>query len=81
MLLKELRSDLGKGPPHVGADALGRFIGDLDTVLEDTDREVFGGHGAEEESEVLMDLVRFLRHILDHVLHGQHPGRRQVAVL
>lgn len=81
MLLKELWSDLSKSPPHVGTDALGWFIGDLDTVLEDTDREVFGGHGAEEESEVLVDLVRLLRHVFDHVLHRQHPGRRQMAVL
>ena len=35
---------------------LWRFIGDLDGVLQHTDREGLGGHGAEVESEVLVHL-------------------------
>ena len=70
MSLKELRGQFCKSPPHVGPDALGRLVGDLDTVLKDTDWEVFGRHGAEEETVVLVDFVRFFRHVFDHVLHG-----------
>ena len=70
MSLKELWGQFCKSPPHIGPDAPGWLVGDLDTVLKDTDWEVFGWHGAEEETVVLVDFVRFFRHVFDHVLHG-----------
>lgn len=70
MFFKELRSDFGKGFFYVGTDVFGRFIGDFDIVLEDIDREVFGGYGVEEESEVFVDFVRFFRYIFDYVFYG-----------
>lgn len=70
MFFKELGSDFGKGFFYVGTDVFGWFIGDFDIVLEDIDREVFGGYGVEEEAEVFMDFVRFFRYVFDYVFYG-----------
>ena len=81
IVFKEGWRDFSEGTTQVGPQSFGRLVGDLDGVLKDSDWEVFGRHGGQEESEIIVDVVRLLLHVLDHVLHRQHPGRRQVAVL
>lgn len=48
---------------------LGRLVGDLDGVLQDTDREALIRHGAEEKSEVTVDDGVTDREAFDDVLH------------
>ena len=59
----------------------GRFVGDLDGVLQDGDREALVGHGAEEETEVLVNDGVGGTEALDDRLHAQHPGGCKVTVL
>lgn len=49
---------------------LGRLVGDLDGVLQDADREALIRHGAEEQSEVIVDDSITDREAFDDVLHA-----------
>jgi hypothetical protein len=46
------RLDVLQGALQVGANALGRLVGQLDTVLQHRHREVVCGHGRQEQPEV-----------------------------
>ena len=81
VLLEERWRQFGQSPADVGPQALRGLVGDLDAVLQDGHGEVLGGHGAEEEAVVVVDLVGCLRQVLHQPLHGQHPRLGQVAVL
>ena len=81
MLLKELRRDFSKRSLQVGTESLWRLICDLHRVLEYGHWEVLGGHGAEEETEARIYVIRFFRHGFYGLLHRQHPRSSQVTVL
>jgi len=81
IILKPLGRQFGECSLHVGSQSFRRLVGDLDAVLEDSDREGLGRHRAEVEAEVVVNHLGILGHRLDDLLHRQHPRRRQVAVL
>lgn len=81
ILLKESWHHLSKRSLRVCPQALGRLIGDLNTVLKHADREMFSRHGGEEEPEVVMDLSRIFLHVFDDIFEWNHPAGGQVTVL
>lgn len=65
---------------NVGSKSFGRFIGHLDSVLEDGSGEVGGRVRSEPESELGVDLVHFFQVFAD-LLQGGHPTGSQMAIL
>ena len=73
VLLKEIRGQLRECSFGIGTKPLGGLIGNFHTVLQDCYREDLCGHGAQEQPEILVHFIRFLRNIFYQFLHCQHP--------
>lgn len=64
---------------EVLSEASWRFIGHLDSVLQDGDRELVRGVTGEPEPKVWVGVL--WNQLLTQFLHGCHPGHGQVTVL
>lgn len=81
VFFEETRSHFQEGTSGVGPQTFGWFVRNLDTVLKNTDREMFRRHRRKEKSKIIVDLLRCLLHAFNEVFHGYHPTGSQVTVL
>ena len=81
MFFKKVWRYFSESSLQIGPETFRRFVGDLDTVLENRNWETLGGHWTQEESEVLVNFFRFFRHFFNDFFKRQHPRCRQVAIL
>ena len=66
---------------QIGSYALWRFVDNLDTGLENGDWEGLGRHGAEEQTEIVVNIFWFLGHLFHDRFQGNHPRRGQMTIL